>query len=311
MMNRTVTLGIALLTLAYSSGVEASYIVYSDGLSHNLNSATTNYYGILSGSTFNVQAGASITPLAEAQFGDVPIFSSNSILNISGGTITGGATSLPTAFAGSDGVFVVSSSGLSGSTMISGGSITGGTGSTGGIGLVLSNVGPTTISGGTITGGNSALNEGQGGAAISYQGGSQLTITGGTFAGGTSPGIVPIPSASLSDQGNGLVEVSGGLFLSEIIVDFTNYNSRLDFFGTGLTYSNGILSGTLSNGNTINQKVVLSNLSTVNINVIVNPMNSEVSFVAAPAVVPEPASITMIALGLGGVALIARSRRVR
>jgi PEP-CTERM motif len=309
MMKSNVSLGIALVALVSSSGAEASYVVYSDGGTYTLSSASTNYYGVTNGSTFNVPGNTSITPTPEAQFGDAAIFSSSGNLNVSGGTITGGASLVPTAFAGSDAIYVTSPTGSTGSTLISAGQITGGAGITGGTGLALVDAGPTTINGGSITGGNSTLFEGQGGTGISYQGGSQLTINAGTFSGGSSLGPVAIPSASLFDGGNGNVEVLGGLFLSEIVVSFDNYNSRLDFFGTGLSYSNGILSGTLSNGNVIDQAVNISNASTVNINVVVNSNQTELSFVAVPATVPEPSSILMIALGLGGVALVARSRR--
>jgi hypothetical protein len=301
-----VLLGVVLVALAVPSVGEASYVVYSDGGSYSQSSASTNYYGIMNGSTFSVLTGASITPSATTQMGNIAIFSSASVLNVFGGSVTGGTSTLANGYAGATAILVA---GPTGSSTITGGTITGGAGSTGGTGLVLSQAGPTNISGGTITGGNSLLYEAQGGTGISYQGGSQLTISGGTFSGGSTTGPAPFAGDSLFDTGGGNVEISGGQFLTPIVTDFTQYNSRLDFFGTGLAYSNGTLTGTLNNGNTINQKVTVENFNNLNLVVSVNASGTEFSIVATPAAVPEPSSIALISLGLGGIALIARSRR--
>ena len=130
-----------------------------------------------------------------------------------------------------------------------------------------------------------------------------LSIGGGTITGGHAAGLIPLLAPSLVDQGGGNIEVTGGRFLSPIVTSFqVGDNSRLDFFGTGLAYSNGLITGTLANGDVINQVV-----QTTNTTVVVNSSLTELSFL--PATAPEPSSIVLIALGLGGAGLIARMRR--
>jgi hypothetical protein len=284
-----------LLALTVTSRANASYVIYNDGAVHTQSTATTNYYGIMASSTFQVTAGGSITSTTT---GNIGIFLTSGTVSVSGGSVTGGT----------DGILAENST----STLtISGGQVTGGAGVPGASAIVLNNVGPTTISGGTITGGQSTLNEVQGGAGITYNGGSPLLITGGIISGGASTGAYPFTGYSLVDDGGGNVEVSGGQFLSRIRLSFTSEPSELDFFGTGLAFntSTDYLTGTLSDGSTINQNLQIYDNFPYDFSIVVNPMNTEVSFVFKPGAVPEPSSIVLIAIGLGGAALGWRSRR--
>ena len=296
---------LGLVVLAFGGKAEGGYVVYSDGGYYSLSSATSDHFGVTKGSTFSVLAGASITPTAGAQYGDAAIFGNSGTILVSGGAVTGGSSS-PSVYGGGDGIIVI---GPAISTTITGGTITGGAGISGGTGFSLLQAGPTTISGGTITGGKGTLFESQGGAAIVYQAGSPLIITGGTFAGGGTTGPVPIPSPSLLDQGLGNIEVSGGQFLSEIVLSASYGVGRLDFFGTGLSYANGLITGTLSNGDSIHQSLIITSVAGETTTVVYDAAKGELSFLSAPTTVPEPASIALIALGLGGASLVARSRR--
>jgi hypothetical protein len=165
------------------------------------------------------------------------------------GTVTGGL--VDAADGGANGVQSIEDA----SVTITGGSYTGGDDPTsGGSGLVLMAPDAADISGGTFSGGPSTAGPGGTGAAIGLSGTETATISGGTFSGG-SGGAGDGYSLGVAVADSSMLTVSGGTFSDDIAMHISD-SGVVRFTGSGLSYSGGVLSGTLTDSTAISVTVV-------------------------------------------------------
>jgi hypothetical protein len=266
---------LVLFPLLFQPLASAAPIFISDGSTQNVSTATNVGYDVSSG-TLNLLPGADILTASATGPG--------ALILMSGGQIENGIDI------------------LHGSLIVSGGQSRGSSSpSFGGDGVDVGQ-GTATITGGTFQGGNSTGQAGSGvvgqaGTAIGKPTVSTLNIGGGTFQGGTGAGGFYGGSTGYSLVSLGNTTVTGGHFQSPIVIS-NAYGGTTDFFGTNLSYTNHVLSGTLRNGDPINVPIY-GNVGFV----IANDSATEVQFV------PEPASA--LVFGLLALAGLARRRRGR
>jgi hypothetical protein len=101
-----------------------------------------------------------------------------------------------------------------------------------------------------------------------------------------------------------------------VLVDY----STLNFFGSDFVWKEvavpggelvGQLTGTLSDGSVLNAGLALGSDLRIAVIFTGNRQNEEVTFVPSLAVTPEPSSIVTFGLGILGLALVCKSKRVR
>ena len=317
--------------------------IFNDGGTHTVNGPSADIT-VSNATTLNVQSGAVIvgadgTSTAGPASG---IFATGvgTTVNVSGGSITGGNTS-PSFLFGGYGIDVENGASLT----VTSGQITAGnsplghallvqdvTFSTAPISVSISggdflgvfaltyatHGGSVAISGGTFSFNNTPGGTGFGPEIIfSSAIPGTATISGGTF------NAFPLFSLELT---NSISTIRGGVFngpawvnsssaLSTSTVTGGQFNGGLrlelsfgattTFLGSGLHYSNGVLAGTLANGDSIN--TLLSFGSQDRITVSGTP--TDLVFTGGVPT-PEPASLAMMSLGLAAVAVKAwRHRR--
>lgn len=285
----TICLVIAVLVMATSQGF--GWTQYKDGLTHNISSTINDDVwvdyqspGMLT--TVNVLTGGNIpSPYSLQGYSDGKI-------NISGGTIgyhlLAGGNSQVTLSSGT--VSYLTANDNSKITM-SGGTMAG---------FASNGSSQFTMSGGTVSssvdaGGNSQLTVSGGtiGGKLYLFGSSQVTMSGGTVTGylrSEQSGNVSWSGGTISQnirfEGNGILTLIGTNFA----IDGTPFSSGEITSILGSSYSNDPfrrLTGTLSNGDIINNQFQLGNTSKI-------------------VLVPEPA--TLLLLGLGGLLLSKRGR---
>ncbi|MHB1559007.1 MAG: PEP-CTERM sorting domain-containing protein [Isosphaeraceae bacterium] len=202
----------------------------------------------------------------------------NGTLNIGPGSIVLSASSNPSATINMTGGQVNDGINNAGPINISGGSVTVLPSQEYGLDALFDGS-TATITGGTFIGG-SVTGMGQAGSGVSDTAGNvsgvpyvaTLNISGGTFSGGTGAGGYYGGTTGYSLESLGITSVTGGNFLSPIAIT-TAYGGVTRFFGTNLSFTNGILSGVLKNGDSIDARVYGSYGS-----VVVNAGRTEVTF---------------------------------
>lgn len=216
-----------------------------DGFSHTITTAKGTI-AVSGGSTLILQAGGSGTGAdfdgstylgiwvgSESGPG---ITSDSCTLNISGGEATGGSSS--DSASASPGLYSYLDS-----VTISGGTIASGADAMNSPPAAMIIL-PTacSISGGTFTGG--APN----GAALvlSTAGSVHATITGGTYTGGSPSGR----SLSVNMEQTSSLTITGGTFNGPMAMRFVN-TAAVTFTGSSLSFSAGVLTGTLTDGQAI------------------------------------------------------------
>lgn len=318
-MMRAFLVGIAVVILAVSRPASAIVMTFSDGLAHTVSTSLPGTSFVFSsGTSLDLVSGAAVSA-PSSSFGVNGITGSGigSSFVSTGGAATGGDSTITGAL-GASGVSLSNQVNFD----ISGGTFTGGSGTNGGIGF-SSTVGPSKplatqriISGGTFIGGDSTDSAtglpGQG-AGLSRP----FTITGGTYiagAGGNSNAIPVALSAGLSPGEVGTV--SGGVYHGALVLEPTVSLSgpigTLEFLGTGLSFTGGhfigpsvyegTLTGTLSDGNSINNLLLVASTQVPS----VVTTGTSIQFTAG---VPEPASAVIFGSGLVGLLSLAWYRR--
>jgi hypothetical protein len=294
--------------------------IYADGLTHTVNSSSADII-VSNATTLNVTTGAAIVgAAATSQSPAVPGISAtqNSIINVTGGTITGGSGANVTS--GAVGLSTTSST-----VNITGGTITGGNAigvGTGEPGLdFFSTANSLTISGGTIQGGSEPHSStgGTPGAIFDLEGSSATAmISGGNFIGGTATGSNLGPAMEVYGVSGASMTISGGQFTGgqfganypgETLVTLYDGGS-LKFVGTNISFSPiipgepyALVTGTYLDGSQLSISLYLT------FPVILTETLTSLTL-TAPVIVPEPPSFLLNALGLLGVAAIAwRFRR--
>lgn len=221
----------------------------------------------VTGGTFIVVEGGSITAGPSPDLGYSAVTLESGAVEVQGGSLTGGAV------AGGIGAYTVVMAG--GTFTMTAGAVTGGQGAIGGGGISASG-GTLTISGGTVMGGQGT--GGAGGASIQLDA-AILVVNGGTFdcgPGQSGPSnaftlqgstvtinagtFSPSGGTSLILIGQSYVDVYGGTFGGpwELHGDCT-----LRVHGTGLALGRKFLTGTLSDGTPINVAVSVGSGSQV------------------------------------------------
>ena len=126
-------------------------------------------------------------------------------------------------------------------------------------GAIVSRPTSCSISGGGFHGGDCPVGSGGTGLVLSLDGSTSGTISGGIFSGGngsTGPGtslaFIGFDSSSLS--------ISGGVYSGPIAISLQS-SSTISFSGTGLAYSGGMLTGTLSDGHVLSATIIDLNAS--------------------------------------------------
>ena len=230
-----------------------------DGGSHTF-SSTIAPIQVSAGTTVTIATGCVIlADVADSALdhlgiwtGDVAhhsIISQDSTLYINAGTITGG---LGTDIDGSAGIGLIS---LNDVVTITGGTITSGIDWLNGPpAATITFPYGLAISGGTFTGSDSIGNSGGTALIVALKSAVNGTISGGTFTGG-SPGGKAL-GVALNDSSQ--LTISGGAFSGDIDVSITG-TATLRFTGTGLTYSGGVIAGTLTSGAAISATIVNKN----------------------------------------------------
>jgi hypothetical protein len=228
---------------------------YDDGGSYTIATFSDSVV-IRNATTFTLASTGTITGLPT----DLPdaISSCHGIDSLGGntlsldGTVTGGL--VDAADGGANGVQSIEDT----SVTITGGSYIGGDDpASGGSGLVLLAPDAAAISGGTFTGGPSTAGPGGTGAAIGLSGTETATISGGTFSGGSggSGGSGDGYALGVAVADSSMLTVSGGTFSDDIAMNISG-SGIVRFTGSGLTYSGGVLSGTLTDSTAISVTVV-------------------------------------------------------
>ena len=192
--------------------------------------------GARDGSTVNVSGGQITGALSGAGI-QTSWKSGNNSITISGGTVAGGSGGQVTG----TGLFLTSGQMLN-SVSITGGSIlAGGSGNNWGVGIEVSDGGNLSMTGGTVmSGGNAAIRVDQQQNAF-----FNVSISGGTITGssmfGSSLTVQAFPNVTA-------VTVSGGQFTGQWLLA----SGIASVQGTQLASANGMLTGTLANGQPIN-----------------------------------------------------------
>ncbi len=270
----------ALFILLICMNVQAT-IIYNDGLTHEITVSGDNVE-VLNATTANVIIGADLigTNSGSGTAGSALRVAGGSTLNVSGGSMQGGDMTGSGGFAGA-GLHIESST-----ADISGGLFTGGnntvSGGFGGFGISAHDS-LLTISGGTFQGGSHTAGTIAGPGLVLY-GSSIATITDGTF----SPGVAGSTFGAIAAYNDAMINLSGGLITDSITLYGDN---TLTVFGTGLSFggsSGDYLTGTLSDGTTVNLQVGLYNSSSV--------------VISQSTAVPEPTTVALFGIGLVGLA---------
>ena len=306
------------------SGARALPVVLDDGGVHAFNYAASNVL-LSKSTTVNVSAGASTSPGTGTYLGDAGIrMEGNASLNMTGGAIQGGpGVASPDYIGAGSAVFSM------GSTVdISGGTLTGGANYRAGHGLYAINS-DTTISGGAFTGGTAPAYWGGHGAWIS---GGTASISGGIFSGSDRLGrglfleeaaVVDITggtfvgeytSESIRAEENSLVSLSGGSFSNGISTwEFNFQSSSLEVWGSDLLFTptssgRGTISGTLLDGSSIDTYITLggydASLSLNGVTVFETGPAPE-----DPGPIPLPGAVWLLSSGLLVLTGVARRRR--
>ena len=275
--------------------------IYNDGGTHTV-SAPSGPITVTNATTLNIQTGANITGAGTP---GVDVYS-GSVINLSGGTVTGGvgfaAIQLNGSTFNATGGVAMGPDGVddygAGPVNISGGTFTGERG----LNMITSNLGVTiTISGGTFQGGNDpTFLEGQGAYIALLSATDALTISGGHFIAGSTDSLYLFEGVA-----GAAATVSGGTYVGPIAM-VLSIGSTATFHGTNLNYVNGLLTGTLADGSSISSQVLLEENSTA----IVSVTPGGIQFTGVAAATPAPTSLLMMSLGLAAVAGMAWRRRL-
>jgi hypothetical protein len=318
-MSRIVRLaGIALFAFPFATAARSATI-YADGLTHLVNSSSGDIV-VSNATTLNVAAGAGILGLtATSQNPATPgiTASANSTINVTGGAITGGSGGNNNGATGLSSV---------GSTVnISGGTLTGGStnvGNSPGQGLLFQSVNTSlTISGGTFQGGDGG--SGNGAYVLLTGPTASATISGGHFIAGSLPSSIFAGALRLFESNDTSVTISGGQFSGgylpgAISVSLIN-NSTLTFEGTGFSLTRITdpidpflleyqLTGTYLTGGQLSASLILT-APNEQYKVSQTPTSLTLTGIDPLPAVPEPASFVLYALGLLGVAGLARGHQ--
>jgi hypothetical protein len=262
--------------------------ILNDGLSHNIDgSGPFDQVSVTSNTTANILSGANVvTPPTDN--GSDAISAYDSIVNMFGGTISGGDDNLNGGFGG-QGINALNST-----VNISGGILNGGAkdyangGGFGGNGLYALDS-YLNISGGTLNGGINTDTSGFGGFAFKMFGTSIADVTGGLFNHGTGGALT---QGSIGMSGTSVLNLSGGSLSHRIQM---TGDSILNVFGTGLFYDatsfGSHITGTLADGTSIDTQVYMFSSGQVNIHNVA---------------VPEPSIIALFGLGLVGLGFARR-----
>lgn len=323
-MQRKAWTGVVLLSIAVSAPDLNAQTIYNDGGTHTVD-GPSGPIEVLNGSTLNVDSPASVTATTSYYngiYGD-----STSAINLNGGQVLGATYG---QVSGYDEV---------GAGIISYGSFTASGGvAQGGYGLLA--YGPVNITGGSFIGGGGLVYDGLSGATIIGQLGDQVLISGGSFQGVQANSFYGI-GVTLIFQGAGQASITGGDFVgraddpsgpsswslsyygasgsstivsggvfSSPIVAYLQPAATLSFVGQDLQVNQGMLVGTLENGNAIDVRIDVVGSPSISETMI--PGGEILTFTGGipPAPVPEPSALLMLALGIGG-ASFARRRMER
>lgn len=231
---------------------------FNDGVSHTVHTALNQV--LIAGST-TVSFLSNSDAIGDNSFDDsggpaviegVPgIQSSGSTFTVNGDDFDGGDDTTGVLGAGAG---IVS---IGDAVTISGGSIMGGNGVlNGATGALISNPTALSVTGGTVTGGNASAGWGGPGLVVVLSGsmaysigGSALAVSGGT--GTTANGA----SLAVGASGSSSLTVAGGVYGGFIALQVSGTASVV-FTGSGLAFSSGTLSGTLSDGSAISCTVM-------------------------------------------------------
>jgi hypothetical protein len=314
LMSRFASSFAALAIFVCSAQALMATVVFSDGGTHTVNSPSVDI-ALSNNTTLNVATGAVINaPSTSAAIGLSAVstdFSLNNHIHVTGGSLTGGASTQ--AFSGRGGFGI---NAVFGTLDISGGTFTGGVGdfvpgdavkvvgaqSTisngtfhgaqgspfGSAGNALSVYdGTMTISGGAFFGGDTASGAGAAGAALRMGVGNtdtpvHVTITHGTFTAGadSTPATYGPYAVVLDVADDSVLDLKGGTFVGGFLVTQT-----LNVYGTNLQLTSlpmgKHLSGTLMDGSPISVDMLVIEPYTINL-----------------ITVPEPSSLVLVAIAL-------------
>lgn len=254
--------------------------------------------------SFLASDGTSLTNFG----GDGVDFRSTGPLRISGGTIKGGDAD---AFAGAGlDISNASDAQITGGTFLGGRGSSNPSGSFGGEGVSIDES-QITITGGSFSGGTGETAAGHG---LEVDGDdSFVTILGGSFFGTDTEGLDDNHgSAVYADEGRidifggsfdaisapaldidteSLVNMFGGTFVGGISIA---EGSTLNVFGQKLSFEDGVLTGSIRGNLGFSIDVTLDEGGSLNL---------------IPAAIPVPASLPLIAAGLGALAIFGKPRR--